>query len=429
MIKLTLRRSSIYIIQLIIYYNIRRIIKGIITKKFGFNSSLSFTFLMHFGELFGGLSVYFYRITFLRENKKKKKKSEFLMEKVVKEDKKMNRIDGYPKIALLLFFTAFFDFIEYLILSFFVPRLAEVSPTADLRLNAVSTISSAFAFKYALRLRIEKHQYFALTIIGISIVLLSIVEFIYQKGVALFGELFLAYIITYLAIIFMSFTDLIEKYLTYFDFMEPMLILTFEAIFGIILVTITSFFQNYSFEEIIDLYNKLETGEFVLFIFLLFVYFALCAGINVYRVFCTAIYSPMYRSISYYFLSPVMIIYTYFFEDDFLYEGKPNVFYLIFNIILAIIILFFGAVYNEFLILYCCGLEYETHNEISKRSSNIELVDLKHIYFDINEKNEDDDGEHSEKTYDNIISRDETLVVEDKEYLFKIGSHNNMSKK
>ena len=113
MIKLTLRRSSIYVIQLIIYYNIRRIIKGIITKKFGFNSSLSFTFLMHFGELFGGLSVYFYRITFLRENKKKKKKSEFLMEKVVKEDKKMNRIDGYPKIALLLFFTAFFDFIEY----------------------------------------------------------------------------------------------------------------------------------------------------------------------------------------------------------------------------------------------------------------------------------------------------------------------------
>ena len=421
MIKLTFRRSSIYVIQLIIYYNIRRIIKGIITKKFIFNSSLIFTILMHLGELFGGLSVYFYRITFLHENKKK-------MEKAAKEEKKMNRIDGYSKIALLLFFCSLFDFIEYLLLYYLVPHLAEISPTADLRLNAVSTISSAFVFKYALRLRIEKHQYFSLIIIGICLVLISVVEFIYQKGVALFGKLFLSYVITYLSIIFMSFTDLIEKYLNYFDFMEPMFILTFEAIFGIILVTITSLFQNNPFKDITDLYNKLETGEFLLFIFLLFVYFTLCAGVNVHRVFCTTIYSPMYRSISYYFLCPIMIIYTYFFEDDFLYEGKRNVFYLIFNIILAIIVLFFGAVYNEFLILYCCGLEFETHNEISKRSINIELVDLKNIYFDINEKNDDDD-EYTERTYHNIFSRGESIVVEHNEYLFKIGSHNNKSKK
>ena len=172
----------------------------------------------------------------------------------------------------------------------------------------------------------------------------------------------------------------------------------------------------------------METGEFLLFIFLLFVYFALCDGVNVHRVFCTTIYSPMHRSISYYFLCPIMIIYTYFFEDDFLYEGKRNVFYLIFNIILAIIVLFFGAVYNEFLILYCCGLEYETHNEISKRSINIELVDLKHIYFDTNEKNDDDD-EYTERTYHNIFSRGESIIVEHNEYLFKIGSHNNKSKK
>ena len=405
MIKLSLRRNSIYIIQVIIYYNIRRVVKDIITKNFEFNSSLIFTILMHFGEFFGGLSIYIYRKTFLNKGKNKIK-LEGLSINIIQKAIQMRRIDGYFKIIVLIFFSAFFDFIEFILLSFLVPKLADMSPTADLRLNGFSTITSAIVFRYALRFKIDKHQFYSLLAIGICIFLVSLIEFIFQSEVALFGSLFLAYLITYLSIILMAFTDLIEKYLTQFDSMDPMLVLTLEAIFGIIMVTIYSFAQQNQFPNIVKVYETSERGQFALFIFLLFVYFALCAGVNVYRVLCTVIYSPMYKSIAYYILNPLMIIYTYFVEDDFQSNGKQNVLYLILNIILAIIILFFGAVYNEFIILYCLGFEHETHSEISKRSNEVELVNMKDIYFDINEEedensdgSDDSDGDNKNDEY------------------------------
>jgi len=150
----------------------------------------------------------------------------------------------------------------------------------------------------------------------------------------------------------MAFTDLIEKYLTYFNFLEPMLILVIESIFEIIFISFNSDFWANPFNEIKELYFDLGLGKFILFIFLLFFYFALCAGINVYRIFCVVFYSPMYKSIATYILNPVMIIFSFFFENDFLYEGKQNALYLILNIIISIVILFFGCVYNEFIILY-----------------------------------------------------------------------------
>ena len=157
MIKISLRRNSIYIIQYIIYYNLRRVIKVIISKFFSFNNSLIFTLLMIFGEFFGGLSVYLYQITFLRKVKRKNLAEEI---NIIKKEKKMKRIDGNFKIILLLFFAAYFDFVEYVLLSYFIPKLGKMSPTADLRLNGMSTISSCILFIYALKLKIGRHQFF-----------------------------------------------------------------------------------------------------------------------------------------------------------------------------------------------------------------------------------------------------------------------------
>ena len=409
MIKLSLRSNSIYIIQVIIYYNIRRIIEDIITKNFEFNNSLIYTLLMLLGEFFGGLSIYIYRKTFFKKDDKNNIQYEVLSDKEKQSIRKMRRIDGYFKIIILIFFCAFFDLINYLLLTFLVPKLTEMSPSADLRLNGFSTITSAIVFRYALKIKIYKHQYFSLLIIGICIFLVSLIEFIFKSEVALFGSLFLAYIITYLSIILLAFSDLIEKYLTQFNSMEPMLILTLEGLLGIILLILYSISERNLYSNIIEVYENSETGKFVLFIFLLFIYLALCAGVNVYRILCTVIYSPMYKSIAYYILNPVMIIYTYFFEDDFQSNGKQNVLYLVLNIILAIIILFFGAVYNEFIILYCFELEHETHNEISKRSSQIELSNLKSLVFDINEGDDDsddcDDCDDDNKDNGNLINK------------------------
>ena len=37
---------------------------------------------------------------------------------------------------------------------------------------------------------------------------------------------------------------------------------------------------------------------------------------------------------------------------------------------LHILISFFGCVYNEFIILFFCGLERNTHDQVSKRASS-----------------------------------------------------------
>ena len=210
-------------------------------------------------------------------------------------------------------------------------------------MTGITTISSSLVFTQVLKLKIGKHQFYSLLIIGICLILINVIEFIYQIGETSFGELFLVYLLTYISLILITFTDAVEKYLTEFNFLNPLLILVLESIFGLILVLIYSSGQN-PFLEVIKYYNELDTDMFLLLLFLLFLYFVFSAGVNVYKLLSNIFYSPMAKSVSIYNLNPVLIIYSFFFENDFLYKGEKNVLYLILNEILSIIIVFFGCV-------------------------------------------------------------------------------------
>ena len=167
-----------------------------------------------------------------------------------------------------------------------------------------------------------------------------------------------------------------------------MLMLFIESVFGSLFVLIYSSGQN-PFHDVIKFYNELDKKMFLLLLFLLFLYFAFSAGVNVYKVLSNVLYSPMAKSVSIYVLNPLLIIYSFIFDNDFLYEGEQNVLYLILNVILSIIIIFFGCVYNEFFILGCCNLEYKTHYGISMRANRqnqlIEFNDLRSIFSDDND--------------------------------------------
>ena len=394
MIKIAIRRNLIYIMYLFIYYYLRRVEKTIIEHFYPFNDSLIFALLMHLGEFFGGLSVLIYQTAFLNERKNNKVERTRSFIKIIQHKKQMNKADRTPKIILLMFLGAFFDFIEYVILSFFIPRIAKMSPTADIRLTGIITISSSLIFTFALKLKIGRHQFYSLIIIGICLILINIIEFIYQRKVESFEKLLMAYILTYMSFIFTTFTDAVEKYLNEFNFLNPMLILTAEASFGIAFVAIYSISKN-PFQELIKYHEELDTVNFIILIFLLFLFFVFSAGINIYKILSNVLYTPMAKTVSLYVLNPLMIIYSFFYDNDFLYEGKPNALYLILNIILALIIDFFGCVYNEFFILYCFGLEYETHYEISKRANkHNQLIKLKDIYDDNNNNDDEDDNDY-----------------------------------
>ena len=109
-------------------------------------------------------------------------------------------------------------------------------------------------------------------------------------------------------------------------------------------------------------YNRI----FMLFVFLI-LYFVLSGGKNIYRILTIKRYSPMTKIIADSFLDPLLIIVYYFFRVYF-----SNYYIFIFSLILSIIMNFFGLVFNDFLILYCCNLEHDTYYEVSKRAYDVE---------------------------------------------------------
>ena len=390
MIKISTRKNILYLLLLFAYYYLRKIDGIIISKVLDFHSSFIFTFLMAFGELFGGLAIYLYQKFLFINNKSSSKR--FLI-KIIGKKKKMNRADGWIKIIILTFFASFFDFYESIILNYIIQGLAEISPTIDQRLCFIITISSSLICTYALRLKIGRHQVFALIGMGISSGIVIILEIIFKIKGKVLSKLVIAYLLVICHLVFVTFTDVIEKYLIEYDFIDAFILLASEGAFEIVLCSIYSCVEN-PFKDIKNYHNNEKNKKyFPLLIFLLVLYFAFSAGLNVYRILCNVLYSPMAKSLPAYFLNPIFITYYFIFENDFTVGKKRNYIYFIINVIISIFIDLFAFIYNEFFILYCFDLEKETHFGISERSIKTnEMIEMDlQIIWNNDENLESDD--------------------------------------
>ena len=255
----------------------------------------------------------------------------------------------------------------------YIPKFSVVSSTAEYRFGGFIIILGALLCHFNLRIKILKHQFFSLLIIGICLFIIILLEIIYRgKGVSI-GEFCFGHMLVLAYLFFVPFTDIIEKYLMEFNFLNPFLTIAAEAIFGLIFVSIYSSSED-PFKDLKRLYKECDAGKFTLLIFLLFLYFAFSSGVNTYKIITNGLYSPMAKTLAVYILNPFLYIYYFIIENDFLSGGERNWFYFITNLIIAVIISFFGCVFNEFLVLECCGLEYETHFSISKRAATFDIT-------------------------------------------------------
>ena len=94
----------------------------------------------------------------------------------------------------------------------------------------------------------------------------------------------------------------------------------------------------------------------------------------------------MARALMDYFINRVYLIYYFIVENDFITEGNLNrAFYFGINLILSIIISFCGLVFNKFLVLFCCGLERYTHDQVSRRANDSLELDIRGIKDDYSE--------------------------------------------
>ena len=373
-IYISTRRNLLYILNLIIFYYLRKVILIIIEKNYYFNNSLIFTFLMLFGEFCGGLSLHIYNLhTFKKDKKEEKKEKEVFGIKLIhKEESMMRPQDSFTKIIILIFFAAFFDFVEFSFATFYMPKFPVISPTAEYRFGGIIIIISALLCYYNLKMKIKKHQFVSLIIILISLIIIITFEIIFRSKGATTSNFLSSHIIVIGYIIFVPFTDIIEKYLMEFNFVSPFFILLVESIFGFILISIYSIVIN-PFKDINRFYNECSTGDFILLLFLLFLYCIFSGGTNIYKIITNGSYSPMAKTLAVYILNP--LIYTYYFIEkaDFIVDKERNLLYFLINIIFALITSFFACVFDEFIVLKCCGLDYETHHEISRRASFVEF--------------------------------------------------------
>ena len=381
MIKLKLRRNLFYLFIYYLSWYLRKIADIFIENIFGSISAYIFLFLMNLGEIFGGLTLYLYQYN----SWKQKKQSKYFGINLLFDKNGINPIDGQIKRGLLMFLASFFDFMEFVIASFHVPKLdPDISQTLDLRLGSITTLFSSFLCIYALKIKISKHHRVSLIVLSFFLFLSLLFEIIYKQDNINFGRFIFARLLTFMDLMCISMTDCTEKYLVDSNFLSPFKIVMMEGIFEIIIASILSIGED-PFKEINKHYKEQSAGKFILLIFLLFLHLFFSAIVNTYKIYCNVIYSPMARSLADYFMTPFFIIYYYAEDKDF----QNNFLYFFISLIISLIIDFFSCVYNEYIILYCFDLEYNTIDEISERAST--LVNAPKHYI----LTEDDDDEGS----------------------------------
>ena len=359
MIKFVSRPNIIYLVQLIMWNVLRKIEKTIISEVFDFGSSTIFSLLMFIGEFLAGLILTRYQNKFLNTRSSTlTNNSTRASVNLIQNQNEITRPDNVFILYILLFITAFYDFVEFTLSVSYLGKFYNISGSLESRLGGILTISAALFFYFLLKFQIFKHQFFSLLTIGICLILVIISEFIFQEiDIFLsYGKFVGALFIIFLIHFFNSLLDSIEKTLMW------------EGFFGTIITLIYCFIDNY-FNKLVIYYNNKSTGKFVGLIFLLFLYIILCGGRNAFRVVTNKIYSPMVKSLTDYLLNPIYDIIEFSRGKDYLSFGKRNIGYFIINLILSLIITICGCVYNEFIVLFCCKLEYNTHHEISQRAS------------------------------------------------------------
>ena len=392
MLKISLRPNLKYPINLIIWNFLRKIISILISGLFHFNASVIYTFLMFLGELIGGYLVYRYQRAFIKNSNKKAKKIKLVHFSIVIEENKMARADGLIKISFLVIMTAFFDFFEFILSTYYIDKIHKISGSLQLRLGGVLILASSLLYWHLLKFQIYKHHIFSLIIFSICIIILIISEYFFQEfdGIINIKDLSFAILLSIFSYLSIAFEDNIEKYLIEFYFLNPFLILCLQGLIGLIFTIICATIEN-PLKDFIIVFENNSTGMIVLFILLLIFYFLFGALKNIYRMTTIMLFNPMNKNLADIIINPLYIIYYFISGADFMKIGEKNYAYFLVNFVLLIIFDICGLIFNEFLILFWCGLNHNTYKSITFRAAKIEEMNIL--------QEEDENSDKSDSNY------------------------------
>ena len=371
MIKIRTRHNLLYPLMFIIFNSSRKIVSIVMKNNFNLSGSILLTFIMFFADFISGLLVYIYHLKYLR----RKRATKFMGIELIQAPSEITPLDNDFKICLLLFFTSYLDFAEYILSSYYIPyKFNKVSISLEWRLKSIIICASSIFSYFILNIPIFKHQKLSIITILFCLIIVIITEMIeyYDKQNQSEGSMYIIFVLI-LFIINQNFSsgfDVIEKYLLEVDHINPFKLLMLEGLIGFILSLLFSIYQN-PFEEINKVKDKMPQKMPLLILFLILFFFLSC-GRNIYRITTNKLYSPTTKALSDYIYVPIFIIYYFIWENDFSAKDKKIYYYFIVNLIISFIVVFCSLLYNEFIILYFCNLHYDTHYEVAIRAKKIE---------------------------------------------------------
>ena len=373
MLKFGFRNNNFYPLMLLLFIFLRIFVEKIL-KAHPYKEDIDFilSFLIFFSQSLIGAIIYLYY------NCKKKEPTQ---EPII-TGKRISKIgtvtlimnksyeindSKFKKISLIIF-ASFFNFVGSIIRSDDAINFGEKEENnsqLEIRIRSIQIIISSLLCYFTLRLNIYKHQKLSLIIISLFLVFLIIIELIIASNKK---NKILSMLIVIISCLSRAFLDVTEKYLFDYNYINILSMLIYEGLIGVFLFIIF-FIVNKSYQKegrniLIDMSHF--NWQLITFILLIILYTVISGFRNAYRVTTNKYYSPMSRALFESTLDPFLFLYNFltFYSYD---EGSKKWIYFSTVLFCLLVIAFFSLVYNDFIIFYCYGLEYNTYSEINRR--------------------------------------------------------------
>jgi len=372
--KIGIRNNLYYPLMLIVCISIRKIDEIIINLSCQYDKGyFIIPLLIYTSQFLAGLIPFF--------NSEKKKTSEknnaYSGIELIKNQSTIDQPDNETKIYILIIFASFFNYIGVIVRK----NINDIFHFEN-KVRGIQIIFSALLCYFTIRIKIYKHQLISLIVIFIALIIILLFDILENKAKEI--NLYKYYGFGIFSCLSRTFLDTIEKYLFEFDYLNPYKVLMLEGLIGCLLLPIL-FITNKTNEDF-NYFSGKEAWKLALLVILLIIYLVLSLFKNIYRVLTIKLYSPMTRALAESIIDPFDFIYL------FIGEEIKEITNFIVILISLFITSFLSFVYNDFIVLYCCGLEYNTHLEILKRSLlyeniNGSIMDLENDIIDKEENN------------------------------------------
>ena len=320
------------------------------------------------------------------------------------KDEEIIRVDSDQKILFLIFLDGFFEFISTIRKEYLLPMKPSQTNlvTLDIRIRSREILLAVLICYFTIGAQLNQHHIMSLVIILFCVITLYIYEVIHQFKNDYYDNILSFFELQGLKVVInivRVFSDVIEKYLFDYDTISAFKILFLKGIVEMILMIIFFLFNSPD-KEINSIFNNNNENKKISIavgLFLSILYFIISGFTSIYKMYTVKTYTPMTRTLSDILFDFGYYIYYTKYEED----GNKGFFSMYFwaNIIGQIISVFFNFVYNEFIVLNFCGFGLNTHYEISKRASNVEL----YIEDEGNNGNHNDNDNESENTENSFV--------------------------